>query len=443
MEMELELAVSEQERAELNQSGRGRQWDRPAQAPEELTSDPMEFSVSDFSQASLIPLGHSLPPGAPVAVAVALAEAPQTAPAAPEGSLPPLLAGFALSAPPVAAVAPAAADPVGSLPPALGLFASAPPVPIQHHPPVAPAAAASSVPPLLDFNSTPPAAAAPAPGAPAASVVEHSVPPALGLFDAPPEPLAAPAGLASAPPGPATTEASAPVAEPSMLAPLSVPPSAQALEASVPYELTQGRKLLGAPLLFARTVVALHERSHGDLTGHSVVLSELMRMLAGDLGLSPDDQEHAELAGLLHDVAKSRSRHLTALAVWTQPEHEKIGREQYLLPLQMLGSAGLPTSVVAAITHVYERVDGSGFPNNLGGSAIPLLARLIAVCDSYLDLVLAAGNPLGGVVSASEAIATLREKSGTVFDTALVERLASLVIERRFDVRTRQRQVTL
>jgi HD-GYP domain-containing protein (c-di-GMP phosphodiesterase class II) len=225
--------------------------------------------------------------------------------------------------------------------------------------------------------------------------------------------------------------------------PLSIPPAPGALESAVPYALTHGQDLVRAPLLLARSLIALSERPHGALAGHSVVLSELLRLLATELGLSREEQEHAELAGLLHDVAKSRSRHLTSYAVWQYVEYEQIARQQYLLPVHLLASVGLPAAVVGGLTHLFERVDGQGFPNNLQGDAIPLLSRLLALGDSYLDFVLSASNPFGRVLTPREALTTLKQKAGTLFDAALVERLTTLVVERGLDLRGRQRQVTL
>jgi HD-GYP domain-containing protein (c-di-GMP phosphodiesterase class II) len=173
------------------------------------------------------------------------------------------------------------------------------------------------------------------------------------------------------------------------------------------------------------------------------VLSELTRLVAVELDWSQHDQEHAELAALLHDLGKSRSRHLTPFSVWYYVEYEQIARQQYLLPLQLFGSAGLPAAVEQALTHLYERVDGRGFPNGLSGTDVPLLSQLIGLCDSYLDMTLHAHNPFGRALAPKEALAALKEKAGILWDAVLVEMLTQLVLVEGIDVRARQRQVTL
>ncbi|HTM43650.1 MAG TPA: HD domain-containing phosphohydrolase, partial [Polyangiaceae bacterium] len=99
--------------------------------------------------------------------------------------------------------------------------------------------------------------------------------------------------------------------------------------------------------------------------------------------------------------------------------------------------------VMAAITHLYERVDGKGFPNGLSGNSVPLLSRLLAVCDSFVDLILNSNNPFGRTLSDQDALLALKEKSGTLFDSTLLAQLAAVIVDAGVDLRLRQRQVTI
>jgi response regulator RpfG family c-di-GMP phosphodiesterase len=251
------------------------------------------------------------------------------------------------------------------------------------------------------------------------------------------------AALDSSPP-PDNTALRALPGPPRIGGPLSVPPTASALAGdSAPYSLTQGQSLFGAPLLFARSFVALFERPNGALAAHSIVLSELSRLVAVELGWSQDAQEQVELAALLHDLGKSKSRHLTPFSVWNYVEYEQVARQQFLLPLQVFAASGLPPPVVQALTHLYERVDGRGFPSGLSADAVPPLSQVVGLCDSYLDLTLHAHNPFGRALAPREALTALKEKAGSLFEPTLVETLTQLVLVEGIDVRARQRQVTL
>jgi len=67
----------------------------------------------------------------------------------------------------------------------------------------------------------------------------------------------------------------------------------------------------------------------------------------------------------------------------------------------------------------HERLDGSGYPDGLRGDEIPLLARIIAVADSY-DAMTSA-RPYRRPLSHDEAVAELLRVRGTQLDPACVE----------------------
>lgn len=72
-----------------------------------------------------------------------------------------------------------------------------------------------------------------------------------------------------------------------------------------------------------------------------------------------------------------------------------------------------------AIRHHHERFDGGGYPDGLRGEAIPLLARIIAVADTYDALT--SSRPYRPAGDHEAAFAELRRVSGTQLDPACVE----------------------
>ena len=73
----------------------------------------------------------------------------------------------------------------------------------------------------------------------------------------------------------------------------------------------------------------------------------------------------------------------------------------------------------------HERYDGRGYPDRMPGSAIPLGARIIAVCDAYVKMV--TEQPYERAFSPVEALHELRRSAGTQFDPAVVEIVCDLV----------------
>ena len=92
----------------------------------------------------------------------------------------------------------------------------------------------------------------------------------------------------------------------------------------------------------------------------------------------------------------------------------------------MQDSAASPLLVLAAeiALHHHEKWDGSGYPQGLAGEAIPLSARIVALCDVYDAL--RSTRPYKPAWSAEKAQALIREQAGQHFDPALVQLMESL-----------------
>ena len=122
---------------------------------------------------------------------------------------------------------------------------------------------------------------------------------------------------------------------------------------------------------------------------HPVAVAALMAAVARRLGMPEEDVVIAALGGLFHDAGEA---HLPT-ALLDKPG--KLSGEEFELmrghPLQgqrALVAAGLRSrAVLQVIRHHHERYDGTGYPDGLAGEAIPLLARMAAICDVYDALV--------------------------------------------------------
>lgn len=70
------------------------------------------------------------------------------------------------------------------------------------------------------------------------------------------------------------------------------------------------------------------------------------------------------------------------------------------------------------VLHHHERYDGSGYPDGLAGERIPLLARIVAVCDAYDAMT--NDRPYRTRQSREQAAAALRLGAGRQWDPAIV-----------------------
>ena len=79
------------------------------------------------------------------------------------------------------------------------------------------------------------------------------------------------------------------------------------------------------------------------------------------------------------------------------------------------GALALVAQVVGA--H-HERWDGTGYPQHLRGTEIPLAARVIAVVDAFDAMT--SDRPYRHAMPLADAVAELRSGAGTQFDPAVV-----------------------
>ena len=175
-------------------------------------------------------------------------------------------------------------------------------------------------------------------------------------------------------------------------------------------------------------LVALLERDRGDLRGHSAQVARLSRKLCERIGLSKSQQHGILVAAYLHDIGKTGSYHLTALNVAQYEGHRLVAQKSYLTPVRMFESANLPPTATEAITHLYERFDGQGFPDRQSAKEVPLASRIVAIVETYLDLTSHAKNPFRKKLDAREGCGALAKHKGTIFDPNLVDLFQTVVL---------------
>ena len=175
-------------------------------------------------------------------------------------------------------------------------------------------------------------------------------------------------------------------------------------------------------------LVALLENNRGELRNHSVTVARLCRRFCERLGLTPSESDVIIAAAYLHDIGKNSAFHLTALNVAQYEQHRQQARKSYLSPVRIFESVRLPDRVASILTHLYERVDGMGFPDRLVGKDIDLGSRVIAIVETYVDLTGHGSNPFRRKLTAEEAWDAIAALKGKVFDPNLVEVFKSVVL---------------
>lgn len=153
--------------------------------------------------------------------------------------------------------------------------------------------------------------------------------------------------------------------------------------------------------------------------GHSQRVERHAYRTAAAMGLSASDLEDVRKAAALHDVGKIRvsDRILRKDGPLTDDERKMI-EEHAVVGAWMVSSVG-NADVIAAVRHHHEAWDGSGYPDGVSGTEIPLFARIIAVADAY-DAINST-RPYRASCGRQHAVEVLKAESGRQFDPKVVE----------------------
>jgi diguanylate cyclase (GGDEF)-like protein/putative nucleotidyltransferase with HDIG domain len=163
----------------------------------------------------------------------------------------------------------------------------------------------------------------------------------------------------------------------------------------------------------------LAERSP-DLEGHTAMVASLAGAVAERLGLSPDRVADVRSAAELHDVGKVAIPDdiLDKPSALSDEEWEFM-RRHTLIGARIVAAAPALDRVAPLVRSSHERWDGTGYPDGLAGEAIPLGARIVAVCDAFDAMT--SDRPYSPGMPSAAALMELRRCAGSQFDPGVVE----------------------
>ncbi len=171
-------------------------------------------------------------------------------------------------------------------------------------------------------------------------------------------------------------------------------------------------------LEFIRAVTNFLEKKDPQTIGHSQRVSYYTDFMAQKLGLSPPARTELQMACSLHDIGKAcissrfmKSEGKLSSTDWAILKRHPIKSVELIDPLE------LSPNVISTIRHHHERFDGTGYPDGLAGSEIPLGARVLSIGDVYDALT--SKKPYREAMNAAEAEAEIEKCAGSYFDPDL------------------------
>ena len=189
------------------------------------------------------------------------------------------------------------------------------------------------------------------------------------------------------------------------------------LEDAKGHVATLNRLYLSTVETLATAIDAKDEVTHG----HIRRVQAGAVALAHELAIADEQTLQAlEAAALLHDTGKiavpehilNKPGKLTPAEFEKMKLHAPIGAE-------ILSSIDFPYPVVPIVRHHHENWDGTGYPDGLKGTDIPIGARILSVVDCFDALT--SDRPYRRRMTDEDALKILIDRRGTMYDPVVVD----------------------
>lgn len=173
---------------------------------------------------------------------------------------------------------------------------------------------------------------------------------------------------------------------------------------------------------FRRMVTALAEtldKKDPYTGGHVRRVVRYSVLLGAELGLGRGQLKELRLAATLHDIGKiGVPDRILGKPAPLDAEEAELMKKHTVFGAEIVGHLANP-GVLIGVRHHHERIDGRGYPDGLGDSELPLVARIIAVADTF-DAITTC-RPYRAGLAHERAAAEIAGVAGTQLCPAVVE----------------------
>lgn len=183
-----------------------------------------------------------------------------------------------------------------------------------------------------------------------------------------------------------------------------------------------------------RAIASMVETRDPYTAGHQRSVGDLARAIATEMGLPSDRIEGLRVAGIIHDIGKisvpgeilSKPSKLTDIEFSIIKTHSRAGYE-------ILKDIDFPWPVARMVVEHHERMDGSGYPQNLSGEDILPESRILAVAD--VVEAISAHRPYRPSLGLKFALDEISKNKGRLYDGDVVEACLKLFNEKGYTIK--------
>jgi HD-GYP domain-containing protein (c-di-GMP phosphodiesterase class II) len=175
-----------------------------------------------------------------------------------------------------------------------------------------------------------------------------------------------------------------------------------------------------------RALAAAIDEKDPYTKGHSDRVTNYSIIIARNMGLDEKRIETIRISALLHDVGKIgiEDKVLKKPGALTDDEFD-VMKQHPVKGAHIMGSIEQMREMIPGMKHHHEQWDGNGYPDRLKGEAIPLIARIIGVADTFDAMT--TNRPYQKAIELEYTLKKIKGNAGIKFDPQVVDALMKAI----------------
>ncbi|HEV2288280.1 MAG TPA: HD domain-containing phosphohydrolase [Candidatus Acidoferrales bacterium] len=160
--------------------------------------------------------------------------------------------------------------------------------------------------------------------------------------------------------------------------------------------------------------------------GHSGRVAKYSLIIGKELGLDAEALDKIRISALLHDVGKiGVDDHVLKKPGKLTDEEFTLMKQHPVKGANIMRPVAQLKEMLPGIELHHERMDGNGYPYGLAGDQIPMMARIIAVADTFDAIT--TNRPYQSAMDLDYAMNRIQQLAGSKFDVDVVGAIQNAV----------------
>jgi len=177
-----------------------------------------------------------------------------------------------------------------------------------------------------------------------------------------------------------------------------------------------------------KTLAAAIDAKDPYTRGHSDRVCSYSMAISRHLGMSQEEVFRVHIAAILHDVGKLGVRE----SILNKPgglsdEEFEVMRQHPAIGAQIMSPIRMLKDIIPGIRNHHETWDGKGYPDQLKGEEIPMVARIIGIADTFDAMT--TNRPYQHAMTLDYVLAKMRSMAGSRFDPVVLDAFNAAVEE--------------